>query len=118
VLSWATNLVVDLGRALGDLDVDSLLEDIAHLVELDALGPAVKGAGNVDLFGGLIPGNSLVSVNGATKRQLSSGRLRCLVSQKTQWGHNNATGSDGETYHLNVWLMFSEYMVERKDGVL
>lgn len=50
-----TNLVVDLGGTFGGLDFDCLLEDISDLIQLDALGPAVKGAGNVDLLGGLVP---------------------------------------------------------------
>lgn len=48
-----TYLVVDLGR--GVLEINRLLEDVALLLELDALGPVVEGAGDVDLFGGVFP---------------------------------------------------------------
>lgn len=50
-----TNLVVDLVR--GDFEVDGLFKDVAFLLELDALGPVVKGAGNVDFVCGVFPGS-------------------------------------------------------------
>lgn len=48
-----THLVVNLGR--GILELDSLLEYAALLVELDALGPVVEGTGNVDFVSGVLP---------------------------------------------------------------
>lgn len=52
----STYLVVDL---VGwDFEADGLFEDVASLLELDAFGPVVKGTGNVNFFGGVLPGDS------------------------------------------------------------
>lgn len=48
-----THLVVNLLGSV--LELDGLLKNVAVLLKLDALGPVIKGAGYVDLFGRVFP---------------------------------------------------------------
>lgn len=59
-----THLVVNL--ALGLLQVDCLGENIALLLELNALGPVVECTRHVDLVGGMLPIENLGSVSGVS----------------------------------------------------
>ena len=47
----------------GVLQVDCLLEDIALLFKLDALGPVVEGSCDVDFFGRVLPTKAIESAH-------------------------------------------------------
>jgi hypothetical protein len=70
-----THLVVDLLG--GVLEVDRLLENIAFLLELDALGPVVEGTGDIDLLGGMLPRGTIESA-----QCLTEARSNCAAGQQ------------------------------------
>lgn len=55
-----TYLVVYFARHI--TEVDGLLEGTTFSVQLDALGPVIESASNVDFFSGLVPGERPMSV--------------------------------------------------------
>lgn len=57
----STHLIVSLVGSI--LEIDCLLEDVTVLVKFDALGPVVKGSGNVDFFGRVFPKSQLSQRN-------------------------------------------------------
>lgn len=68
-ISMTTYLVVDLVGVGSELN--GLLENRAFLVELDAFGPVVKSASNVDFFGGMLPAMRIgASAKEALQRQV------------------------------------------------
>lgn len=90
-----TNLVIYLLGRVGQ--VDGLLEDVAHLGHLLALGPVVKGACHVHLLGGVRPvlHTTRVSILSCATAEGTSERVAGMrAGGETMWGP--------ATYHLNV----------------